>query len=70
MKVKITRPIRVNCLSGEVEVTQQEYERLQRMGAIETEARQTPEDNIIVETREIPEATKDVKEKKTRKGKK
>ena len=26
MKVKITRPIRVNCLSGEVEVTQQEYE--------------------------------------------
>ena len=70
MKVKITRPIRVNCLSGEVEVTQQEYERLQRMGAIETEARQTPEDNIIVETREIPEETKDVKEKKTRKGKK
>lgn len=43
MKVKITRPIRVNCLSGEVEVTQQEYERLQRMGAIDIEARQTPE---------------------------
>lgn len=54
MKVKITRPIRVNCLSGEVEVTQQEYERLQRMGAIDTEARQTPE----------------IKTKQTRKAKK
>ncbi len=43
MKVRITRPIRVNCLSGEVEVTQQEYERLKRMGAIETEAREIPE---------------------------
>ena len=47
MKVKITRPIRVKCLSGEVEVTQQEYERLQRMGAIE-----------VADEREIPEKQK------------
>ena len=47
MKVKLKRPIRVNCLSGEVEVTQQEYERLLRMGAIE-----------VADEREIPEKQK------------
>ncbi len=44
MKVKLTRPIRVNCLGGEVEVNEQEYERLLVMDAIETiEVRETPE---------------------------
>ena len=44
MKVKITKPCRVNLISGEVEVTQQEYERLLRMGAIEVaDERETPE---------------------------
>lgn len=35
MKVIITKPIRVNCLSGEVEVTEIEAERLAILGAIE-----------------------------------
>lgn len=48
MKVKITRPIRVNCLSGEVEVTQQEYERLQRMGAIEPETKAVQDESKVV----------------------
>lgn len=43
MKVKLNKPTMVRCLSGEVEVTQQEYERLLLLGAIDTEARQTPE---------------------------
>lgn len=44
MKVKITKPIRVNLLSGEVEVSEQEYERLLIMGAIDTvDERETPE---------------------------
>lgn len=47
MKVKITRPIRVNILSGEVEVTEQEYNRLLVLNAIE-----------VAEEREIPEKQK------------
>jgi hypothetical protein len=47
MKVKITKPIRVNALGGEVEVTQQEYDRLVLLGAAE-----------IKEVREIPETPK------------
>lgn len=44
MKVKITKPIRVNCLCGEVEVTEQEYERLLVLGVIDSvEVRETPE---------------------------
>ena len=43
MKVKITRPCRVNILSGEVEVSDQEYGRLQLLGLIDTEKRETPE---------------------------
>lgn len=35
MKVKITKPTRVNLLSGEVEITDQEYARLQLLGAVE-----------------------------------
>lgn len=53
MKVKITKPIRVNLLSGEVEVSEQEYERLLIMGAID-----------IVEERETPEAEKRTTRKK------
>lgn len=47
MKVKITRPIRVSILSGEVEVTEQEYNRLLVLDAIES-----------AEEREIPEKQK------------
>ena len=35
MKVKITKPIRVNCISGECEVTEQEYNRLLLLNAVE-----------------------------------
>lgn len=47
MKVRITKPTRVNLLSGEVEVSEQEYNRLLILGAaeplIEKEMRETPE---------------------------
>ena len=35
MKVKITKPMRVNLLCGEVEVSEFEYNRLVTLGAIE-----------------------------------
>lgn len=54
MKVKITKPCRVSILYGEVEVTQQEYDRLMILGVAEAK-----------ETREIPEVPK----KTTRKAK-
>lgn len=47
MKVKITKPIRVNALGGEVEVSPEEYSRLLLLGAAE-----------IKEVREIPETPK------------
>lgn len=47
MKVKLNKPARVNCLPGEVEVTEAEYERLQLLNLvdlpIEKETRETPE---------------------------
>lgn len=47
MKVRITKPTRLFLLSGEVEVTEQEYERLCVLGAveplIENEVIETPE---------------------------
>lgn len=55
MKVKITRPIRVNALAGEVEVSEQEYNRLVVLNAIE-----------VVEVRETPE----IEKKTTRRAKK
>lgn len=54
MKVKITKPCRVNIISGEVEVTKQEYDRLALLKLIDKE------------TKEIPE----VEKRTTRKGKK
>lgn len=47
MKVKLNKPARVNCLSGEIEVTEAEYERLQLLNLVEP--------LIEKETREIPE---------------
>lgn len=58
MKVKITKPIRINCLSGECEVTPQEYNRLLLLNAIEP--------LMEKKTVEIPEAAI---EKQTRKKK-
>ena len=55
MKVRITKPIRVNVLGGEVEVTQFEFDRLVLLGAAEP-----------MEVREIPEVPK----RQTRKAKK
>lgn len=55
MKVKITKPIRVNALGGEVEVTQGEFDRLVLLCAAEP-----------MEAREVPE----VQKKQTRKAKK
>ena len=45
MKVKITKPIRVNVLSGEVEVDINEAARLFVLGAVEPviEKKETPE---------------------------
>ena len=56
MKVKIDKPARVNILSGEVEVTEQEYQRLMLLGFVaKKEERVIPE---AVEVRETPEAPK------------
>lgn len=55
MKVKIVKPIRVNCISGTVEVDEAEFHRLVLLGAVEIE-----------EVREIPEIAV---ERKTRKKK-
>ena len=55
MKVKITKPIRVNALGGEIEVTKEELDRLVLLGAAEP-----------MEVREIPEVPK----RQTRKAKK
>lgn len=56
MKVKINKPCRVNLLSGEIEVTKAEADRLFLLGLAEPEERET---RIITE-----------KETKTRKTKK
>lgn len=37
MRVTIKKPVRVNCLSGEVEVTELEYSRLVLLDAVEAE---------------------------------
>ena len=47
MKVKLTKPARVFCLPGEIEVTEQEYQRLRILNIVEVP--------IEKETREIPE---------------
>lgn len=55
MKVKITKPTRVNLLSGEVEVTDVEYNRLVLLGIceplIEKKQIEIPE-KMNIETRE------------------
>lgn len=43
MKVRITKPCRVNLISGEVEVSKQEYERLSVLGLIDTTEKEVPE---------------------------
>lgn len=43
MRVRITKPCRVNLLSGEVEVSEMEYKRLLTLKLIDTEAKETPE---------------------------
>lgn len=72
MRIKITSQTRAVVLPQIIEVSDAEAHRLIMLGCAEplVETKETPEDNIIVETRETPEETKDVKEKKTRKGKK
>ena len=54
MKIRITKPCRVNVLSGEVEVSNQEANRLFILGLAEVETEKE---------------TRTVKEKKTRKTK-
>lgn len=55
MKVRITKPTRVNLLSGEVEVTGIEYNRLMLLGVgepvIEKEQREVPEQKVERKTR-------------------
>ena len=67
MRVKITRQTRAVVLPQIIEVSDAEAHRLIMMGCAEplVETKETPEAEILMETREIP-----VKEKKTRKGKK
>lgn len=55
MKIKLIKPIRVNALSGECEVTAEEYARLLLLGAAEP----------LIEKKEVPEKVK----KETRKTK-
>ena len=44
MKVILKQPVRVNALSGEVEVTMEEFHRLILLNAVEVvEKRETPE---------------------------
>lgn len=57
MKIRITKPIRVNCLSGEVEVTESEFNRLVLLNAVE----------LVKEQREIPEKAIERKTRKTKK---
>lgn len=52
MKVTINKPTRVNLLSGEVEVSEQEYARLLLLGLIENiEKREIPEEKTKRTTR-------------------
>ena len=51
MKVRITKPTRVNLLSGEVEVTDIEYNRLMLLGAVEP----VIEEAVVPVVEEIPE---------------
>jgi len=53
MKVKLTKAVRVNALSGEVEVDTNEAARLLLLGAIEPvkEERKIPEKEVKKETR-------------------
>ena len=48
MKVKITKPCRVNLISGEVEVTKQEYERLSVLGLIEPNEKAVQSEEKVV----------------------
>lgn len=48
MKVTITKPIRVNVLSGEVEVTEQEYKRLLLFRAIEPIEKSVQDESKVV----------------------
>ena len=66
MRIKVTSQTRALVLPQIIEVSDAEAHRLIMMGCAEPlEAKETPEAEILMETREIP-----VKEKKTRKGKK
>lgn len=58
MKVRITKPTRVNLLSGEVEVSDVEYNRLMLLGAVEP----------VIEKKQI-EVPEQKVERKTRKAK-
>ncbi|MBR2653962.1 MAG: hypothetical protein IKD59_05335 [Lachnospiraceae bacterium] len=55
MRVKITQPCRVNILSGDVEVNEQEYQRLLVLNLVAKEEKRIPEE---VEIRETPEKPK------------
>lgn len=52
MKVKITKPVRVNAVSGEVEIDEVEYQRLRILDACQPiSIREIPE-KMNIETRE------------------
>lgn len=48
MKVKLNKPAMVRCLPGEIEVTQQEYERLLLLGAVEPETKAVQDESKVV----------------------
>ena len=72
MKVRITKPTRVNLLSGEVEVTDIEYNRLMLLGAcepvIEKEQREVPEQKVERKTRKAKQPFEVSHEHNIRKG--
>ena len=72
MKVKITKPTRVNLISGEVEVTDVEYNRLTLLGAvepvIEKEKIEVPEKKAERKTRKAKQPFGVINEHNIRKG--
>lgn len=59
MKVRITKPVRVNAISGEVEVDEIEYQRLRILDACQPISREIPE-KMNIETRERKRKNKEV----------
>ena len=56
MKAKINKPCRVNILSGDVEISEQEWERLSLLGLLEEKKAEPKEKPAKTEKPKKPEA--------------